>query len=1081
MKKQFQTTAIYRGVIHLALLSAGGAALAQTPAPAPADKTPTSLETVVVKGQRQALESAQKRKQESEEIVDSVMAEEAGKLPDKSITEVLQRVVGVTVERQRSTDNDAERISERGSGIRVRGLSWGSSNLNGREVFSAGWPGSDLIWSAVPAELMMGVDVYKNPSAAQLEGGVSGVVNLRTALPFDYGTTKSYVSFGSNYVETSKSTSPAISGLYSTVWDTDEGRFGALVDLAVNNSTYESEGANSGIYFPRSDIVAGKTIWMPSGASWGQNKGTSERKGFYGALQWKKNNKQSALTYFVSRSNDRDTGSGVYPAFEDGNTAVSIYKVKVTDPVIDNRGVLIGGTYSYPFSPAPILDAKGQPVLDGNGQPTYDYSKAGKGANQFAAGGLPFGTSRAFNENKTKTTELAWNFKWAVSERLALENDLQWVNSRFDTSGAEIQLGTFVPSMRIDFPQGNGPVQIGFDDAARKFLATPGNYYWNVIQPKLLYGDANLYAWKTDAKLAFDDPVLRDLRVGFRTSYKKSVREVASFASDSNGTGWQSIAVPWHIAQTKVPGTPGTAADSGGWQSSSNFPYLSDPRFNLGSTEVFNFSNFSKGRVGNLPNVVFPTYDMIRDYPNAYNTVMRQAGGRNCADSAAAFGHDAAWIQSTCSLLNFDGTLQYGVNPNHRSDVSEATHAVYGTLRFGFDDWAVPVEGNVGLRAVYTKDVSHGHIVFDPKYNSRTPPDLPQFAPINEPLNVQDSHVDLMPSLNLKFDLLGNNKLLGRFAAARSIYRPGFQDMQESVTLTQGFDTNNNTVSYTGTNTGNVKLRPLTADSFDLALEFYPRSGQSVTATVFYKDVKDIIYKGRYTRAYNSIGGNPQIFSIEGPRNSARAWVHGVELGAETYLDHFDFLKDLLPDWVKGFGVSANYTYIGSSQKFYQDASVQYCPANNTITSDAVRMLGCDTNGMPFGPQPLAGLTKNSANFALRYDRNGFSARLAYNWNSRMLQAVGGFGPSGWYGTSADPARAGAQDTYFGLPAWQEAYGQWDGGVSYQFTPKFGMSLSASNLNNVMVRYTVQQTPGYMGTNWRFPGRSYYVNGRYEF
>lgn len=1070
MNKQFKVTAIHRGVIHLVLLSAGGVAFAQ----AQTDKAPATLDTVVVKGQRAALQSAQKRKQESEEIVDSVVAEEAGKLPDKSITEVLQRVVGVTVERQRSTDNDAERISERGSGIRVRGLSWGASNLNGREVFSAGWPGRDLSWSAVPAELMMGVDIYKNPSAAQLEGGISGLVNLRTALPFDYGTTKSYVSFGTNYVETSKTTSPAISGLYSTVWDSDAGRFGVLVDLAMNNSTYESEGLNAGNYFPRADIVPGKTVWMPNGASWGQNKGTSDRKGFYGALQWKKNDKQSTVTYFVSRSKDEDTGSSVYPMFHDGNVAVSIYNVKVKDPVIDDRGVLMGGTYSYPYSPKPILDANGNVLA-------LDYSQAGKGANQFVDGGLPFGTSRAFNEHKTKTAEWAWNFKWAATDRLSFENDLQWVNSKFDTSGSEIQLGTFVPSMRVDFPEGGGPVQIGFDDAARQRLADPGNYYWNVIQPKRLRGVADLYAWKVDAKLAFDDPVLRDLRVGFRTSYKKSVREVANFASDLNGTGWQSIAVPWHIAQTKIPGTPATAVDANGWQSSSNFPYLSDPRFKLGSTEVFNFSNFSKGRAGSMPNVVFPTFDMMRDYPNAYNTVMREAGGRNCADSAAAFGHDAVWIKNNCTQLTFDGELKYGMTPNHRSDVSEATQAVYGTLRFGFDDWAVPMEGNVGLRAVYTKAVSHGHITLDPRYTTQTPPHLPRFEHIDEALNVLDSHVDVMPSMNLKFDLMGNNKLIGRFAAARAIYRPGFQDLQESIELTQGFDSTTGTVSYTGKNTGNVKLRPLTADSFDLALEFYPRAGQSLTATLFYKDVKDIIYKSRYTRAFNSVGGNPQLFSIEGPRNSARAWLHGIELGAETYLDHFDFLKDKLPDWAKGFGVSANYTYIGSSQKFYQDARVQYCPANNTITSDAVRILGCDTNGMPFGPLPLAGLTKNSANLALRYDRDGLSARLAYNWNSRMLQAVGGFGPSGWYGTSADPARAGAQDTYYGLPAWQEAYGQWDGGVSYQFTPKLNISLSASNLNNVMVRYTAQQTPGNMGTNWRFPGRSYYLNGRYEF
>jgi hypothetical protein len=43
------------------------------------------------------------------------------------------------------------------------------------------------------------------------------------------------------------------------------------------------------------------------------------------------------------------------------------------------------------------------------------------------------------------------------------------------------------------------------------------------------------------------------------------------------------------------------------------------------------------------------------------------------------------------------------------------------------------------------------------------------------------------------------------------------------------------------------------------------------------------------------------------------------------------------------------------------------------------------------------------------------------------------------------------------------------------------MSLSVSNLNNVMVRETVQQGPGFMTTSWRFPGRSYYLSGRYEF
>jgi TonB-dependent receptor len=254
-----------------------------------------------------------------------------------------------------------------------------------------------------------------------------------------------------------------------------------------------------------------------------------------------------------------------------------------------------------------------------------------------------------------------------------------------------------------------------------------------------------------------------------------------------------------------------------------------------------------------------------------------------------------------------------------------------------------------------------------------------------------------------------------------------------------------------------------------------------LTATLFYKDVKDLIYNSTYTRSYNSAAGNPQVFTITGPRNAARAWVRGIELSGETYLDHFDFLKDTLPDWAKGFGVSANYTYIGSSQKFYRNPEVPYCPANGTLTSDAIKVYGCDTNGLPFGALPVPGLVKNAANFALRYDRNGFSARLAYSWTSRVLKTVGNDGPNGQNGTSADPLRAGAQDTWWGLPQYQEAFGQWDGGLSYNFTDKFNMSLSVTNLNNVTVRYTNQQTPGFMGTSWNFPGRSYYLTARYEF
>ena len=95
--KQFQRTAIATGAAQFVLL-ASGAMFAHS---AFADDTTKKDDatTVVVVGQRAALESAAARKRTADEIIDSVVADDIGKLPDKSVTEVLQRMPGVTIDR----------------------------------------------------------------------------------------------------------------------------------------------------------------------------------------------------------------------------------------------------------------------------------------------------------------------------------------------------------------------------------------------------------------------------------------------------------------------------------------------------------------------------------------------------------------------------------------------------------------------------------------------------------------------------------------------------------------------------------------------------------------------------------------------------------------------------------------------------------------------------------------------------------------------------------------------------------------------------------------------------------------------
>jgi iron complex outermembrane recepter protein len=142
------------------------------------------MEVVTVTGQRAAIESAIMIKQKADVIVDSVSAEDVGKLPDNSITEVLQRVAGVNMTRLQVGGSSENYLGE-GTSISIRGLTSTVSLLNGRDSFSAA-NGRNLAWEDIPPELAQGVDVYKSLSASLPEGGFGGVINLRTRQPFDF-------------------------------------------------------------------------------------------------------------------------------------------------------------------------------------------------------------------------------------------------------------------------------------------------------------------------------------------------------------------------------------------------------------------------------------------------------------------------------------------------------------------------------------------------------------------------------------------------------------------------------------------------------------------------------------------------------------------------------------------------------------------------------------------------------------------------------------------------------------------------------------------------------------------------------
>jgi TonB-dependent receptor len=196
------------------------------------------LSTVTVVGVRASQMRAIELKRLAPDIQDSISAESIGQLPDTTITDALQRITGVQIDR-----NAGE-----GSQVDVRGLPQVGSMLNG-EVFIT----PDQITSqqpdfeTLPATLFNQVDVIKSPTASQTETGISGSLDLHTFRPWDlpHGFTYSY-SGDAERGSVSRKTGPEASGLVSYNGD---GRWGLLVSADFSDTTRsgpENGGANAG-------------------------------------------------------------------------------------------------------------------------------------------------------------------------------------------------------------------------------------------------------------------------------------------------------------------------------------------------------------------------------------------------------------------------------------------------------------------------------------------------------------------------------------------------------------------------------------------------------------------------------------------------------------------------------------------------------------------------------------------------------------------------------------------------------------------------------------------------------------------
>ncbi|MEM9401321.1 MAG: TonB-dependent receptor [Pseudomonadota bacterium] len=201
------------------------------------DSDDEPVEEVVVKGIRGSLASAIDQKRNSDSLVEVIIAEDIGKLPDQNLAEVLENITGIQITRTAGV----------GTGVQVRGTNANRVEFNGVSTVGSGAGRSGIDFEDVNPAIISAVEVIKSPEAKTIEGSVGATINLKTIRPLELSDRLAAVrlQFEDSSLST-ESAQPRISGAFGDNWSTDAGDFG----FVISGSYTEQESVS---FRPRTD------------------------------------------------------------------------------------------------------------------------------------------------------------------------------------------------------------------------------------------------------------------------------------------------------------------------------------------------------------------------------------------------------------------------------------------------------------------------------------------------------------------------------------------------------------------------------------------------------------------------------------------------------------------------------------------------------------------------------------------------------------------------------------------------------------------------------------------------------------
>ncbi len=1030
--------AIAMGGASLLALGAYSTASAQQSTPA-APAATQKIDEVVVTGYRASLQSALNAKRQAILPIESVAPEDIGKMPDQNVAESLQRLPGIQIDRSQG----------QGTAVLIDGLRQNLTTLNG-DVFltgkefyvsgegSGGGAGGNSQYGSlegIPSEEISGIDVYKNPQASMTEGGLGGTIDLKTRDPL---AAHDGLSIAGNLRTSYNDTSGGSSYSGWTPVGTLVGAYKFNDRLAITGSvSYDDEKTHTKEFQDQN-----RNQWLITDSVTNPYTGalTAASLAHSGTYYI-----EPQLAYFTDVQDERKTlGASIGVAYKLSDAITTRFNwfytkeddtsTSYSDKVWFNGQGAASGTAADPGTLLPGLDAVQPKSIDSNG-----VVQSGV----FNANGAE--TATLYQHNISEANNFQWVTKYDNGGPLHASLDLSYAHatSNLQAAQADVEHGLYETSSGVATSPGapgcnNGGSTCGGDANAShgyQFAWTNGGTSGlptaqylaplaNILSDPAFTTFKSNWAWANysdEKEYAGKADVSYD--VPFLTEVDAKISGGVRFGTRNVDQTFGRYLINGTLANGDIAGNVGNSGPNG---PGGPFDYYQDPGYGTPNIPYSTAtSNPSLAKVVNnfaVGNIIVKNTATMSDPSTYLNKIWAGAGVPNTTE---------AFFKDTLSSFKVD----------------ERTTAGYVMADLGGKNSRFHL--NVGLRLVDT------NLTID----NANPPVAPVVTTYygtaswngvnSNDVAVQHkrNYIDVLPSFNFTLDVTENQ--IVRFGAARvvapqDLFSLGLGNSYNYTRQTgQRVNTNPNSTSFglkdgfafAGGSSGNPNLDPYRASQFNISYENYFTKGALVSVAGFYKQVDNFVELENIPATIPDDFGGTQS-NISQPVNAGKGSIYGVELGGQ-----YAFGDDIMP-WLKGFGIAANYT---RSESFSDQPTA-------------------------FSAQgPIPGVAKNAVTATGYYERGGFSARLSYSWRDKAVNdsLVGS--------TFAFNDQFGNSKVY---QVFSASYGQLDGQISYDITPRIGVVFSVQNLTDE-VQHTYLQWPNLPFT-YDDSGRRYFLGVKFK-